>query len=294
MEMIEQINQAINYIEEHIEEKMDVTKIAESAYLSSYHFQRIFHVLTGVTVAEYIRNRRLTLAAHKLTNPAYTVTEAALQYGYESIDAFTRAFQRLHGVSPSAVKKGNVRIKAFARMSFQIMVTGKVEMNYRIVESEGYEMVGMSMETSQPECVEEEVAAFCDRVWEDGSHYRLNKIFGFERMHMMDGVHYEFKEDGNRSYMLGLKYSGEEVPDEYRKIHIPSAKWAVFELKADMRDPLAIHQLWKQIYMEWLPTAEFEQIQGPCIEKYRWEDEQYDRYHCEVWIPVQRRTKEIR
>ena len=160
MEIIEQMNQAIDYIEDHLEERMEVSEVAKAAFLSSYHFQRIFHVLTGFTVAEYIRNRRLTLAAQKLTDHTYTVTEVALQYGYESTDAFTKAFQRLHGVTPSGVKKGDVNIKAFPKLSLQVNITGRVEMNYRIVRAEGYDMIGIDMMTTSSDQVEEDVAAF--------------------------------------------------------------------------------------------------------------------------------------
>lgn len=289
MDIITQMNQAIEYIEEHLEERMEMSEISKAAFLSSYHFQRIFHVLTGFTVAEYIRNRRLTLAALKLTDPTYTVTEVALQYGYESTDAFTKAFQRLHGVTPSSVKRGDVKIKAFSKLSLQVNITGKEELDYRIVKEDGYDMIGIDMQTASSDQVEDEIAAFCDQVWEDGSHHSLNEFLGFPIMHMLDGVHFDYTEDKNRRYLLGWKMPDKEVPKEYRIIHIPSNDWAVFEAHADMSEKNAINELWKRIYVEWFPSADFEQSAGPCIEKFEWEDEAYFKYKCEVWIPVRRK-----
>jgi len=113
------LNNAIEYIEDNLDSTIEIDEIAKVAFTSRYHFQRTFHAITGFTLTEYIRNRRLTLAGEELSSKDAKITEIAIKYGYESPDAFTKAFQRLHGVTPSKIKKGNVRLKAFPKLSFQ-------------------------------------------------------------------------------------------------------------------------------------------------------------------------------
>lgn len=171
-------------------------------------------------------------------------------------------------------------------------MTGESEMNYRIVEKEKFSMFGIGMERVSKEASDVEVKKFCERVWEDGSHHRLNELLGFPLMHMLSGVYFDFKEDGSRRYFLGWEIQGQKVPEEYEIINVPAHQWIVFEYEANMGNPVAIGDLWKRIYVEWMPSSTFEQVEGPCIERYFWKDDQYFEYRCEVWIPVIKRLKE--
>lgn len=145
MEPLHLVRQAIDYIEEHLTGTLEIEDIARAALSSRYHFQRMFHVLTGFTVTEYIRNRRLTLAAEELAGTDCRVIDAALKYGYESPEAFVKAFQRLHGVTPSAAKKRDMKLKAFSRISFHIEIKGECELNYRLVEELESTVIGKSI-----------------------------------------------------------------------------------------------------------------------------------------------------
>lgn len=292
MKTIEYINLAIDYIEENIKGTLELEEIAKVALLSKHYFQRVFHVVIGMTVTDYIRNRKLSLAAEELLTTHKTVTEVALDYGYESTDAFTKAFKRLHGVTPSGIRKGEVQLKIFPKISLQVNMTGESEMNYRIVEKDKFSMFGFAMNRVSKEDLDVEVKKFCERAWKDGSHHRLNELLGFPIMHMLDGVYFDFKEDGSRRYFLGWETQGQKVPEEYEMINIPTQEWIVFEYEANMDNPIAISDLWKRIYMEWMPSSKFEQVEGPCIERYFWKDEQCFEYRCEVWIPVTKRLKE--
>lgn len=102
MEALRLLRQAIDYMEEHLHTNIEIEEIARTAMSSNYHFQRMFHALTGFTVTEYMRNRRLTLAAEELAEAKPKVIDVALKYGYESPEAFAKAFQRMHGVTPGA------------------------------------------------------------------------------------------------------------------------------------------------------------------------------------------------
>lgn len=290
MEIIKCLNNAIEYIEDNLNSTIEIDEIAKVAFTSRYHFQRMFHALTGFTLAEYIRNRRLTLAGEELSTKNAKVIDIAIKYGYESPDAFAKAFQRLHGVTPSKVKKGNVGLKAFPKLSFQISIKGEFEMDYRIVEKDKFKVFGVDfLTTTVNNALYKEIPEFCDKIWEDGTHLRINEFLGYPRMHMLHGIHYDFKEDGSRRYMMGWEASEADIPKEYETLDVSAHTWIVFESKGVMPENLAIQYVWKRIYSEWFPSSGFEQVEGPCMEKYFWDDDKYEKYTCEVWIPVRRK-----
>lgn len=297
MNTIECLNKAIDYIEKNIENELEIDKIAEVGTLSKFHFQRIFHVVTGFTVAQYIRNRRLTLAAEKLAMNNLSVTEVAVLYGYESIDAFTKAFKRLHGVTPMEVKKGNVSVQAFPRLSLQLSIKGKEQLVYRIVEREPFDVFGLVREVKFSPTIAKDIMDFYNGIWDNGIHSKLVQYLGYDKGHLLDGIHFDFEENDDRKYMIGAEKNntqisedlGEEIAKRLQKLHIDNRLWAVFEYHADMSNPIAIDTLWRKIYVEWMPSANIVQVEGPCIEKYCWEDEEHYKYYCEVWMPVRRK-----
>lgn len=292
MDTINYLNNAIEYIENNLDSTIEIDEIAKVAFTSRYHFQRLFHAFTGFTLSEYIRNRRLTLAAEELSSKDAKVTEVALKYGYVSTDAFTKAFQRLHGVTPSKIKKGNVKLKAFPKLSLQISITGKCDMDYKILEKKEFKVFGTASLTDIEEnALNYEIPAFCKRIWEDGTHFKTNELLGYPKTHMLYGIHYDFKEDGSRKFMMGWEVPEIDIPKEYTILDILPCTWAVFDSKGIMPQNLEIQNVWKRIYCEWFPSSGFEQVEGPCIEKYYWEDENYEKYSCEVWIPVRRKAQ---
>lgn len=290
LEIIKDINNAIEYIEDNLGSNISIDEIAKIAFTSRYYFQRMFHALTGVTLTEYIRNRRLTLAGEELSSKDVKIIDVAAKYGYESPDAFTKAFQRLHGSTPSMIKKGNTRLKSFPKLSFQISIKGECEINYRIVKQDEFKFFGVDFLTTLIDnALYKEIPEFCDKIWEDGTHLKINEFLGYSKMNMLYGIHYDFKEDGSRKYMMGWKVPDKDIPNEYKIVKIPSCTWAVFDGRGDNLNTLAIADLWRLIYSEWFPSSGFEQIEGPCIEKYFWDDNQYINYSCELWIPVKRK-----
>ena len=136
MEGLQRMLNSIEYIENNLDNPLLIEDIADVAYMSKFHFQRMFSMLTGYTVGEYIRNRRITVAAQELVNSKSKVIDVAMKYGYESPESFTKAFRKIHGISPSAAKKNSQSLKAYPKLSFQIQLKGDVEMDYKIVEKE--------------------------------------------------------------------------------------------------------------------------------------------------------------
>ncbi|WP_019419774.1 AraC family transcriptional regulator [Paenibacillus sp. OSY-SE] len=293
MESLKLLRQAIDYIEDHLHVMLEIDDIAQAALSSRYHFQRMFHALTGFTVTEYIRNRRLTLAAEELAGTECKVIDVALKYGYESPEAFAKAFQRLHGVTPSAAKKMNVKLKAFSRISFQIQIKGEFEMNYRIMEELESTVIGKSVDIRTDAF--KEIPEFAEKIWKDGTHDRINEATGRSAGMLLYGYHFDFKEDGGRRYMMGFDLPvGSDAPPEFTVLHVPARTYAVFEsretLTEDVDSGREIQNVWRRIYSEWFPSTNFEQVEGPCIEKYYWVDDRQVESICEVWIPVKRKS----
>lgn len=291
LETINYLNHAIEYIENKLDSEIEIDDIAKVAFTSRYHFQRLFHAFTGFTLSEYIRNRRLTLAGEELSSKDAKVIEVAIKYGYVSADAFTKAFLRLHGVTPSKIKNGNVKLKSFPKLSLQISIIGKCDMDYRVLESKEFKVFGVGLLTAIEEnALYHEIPAFCNKIWEDGTHLKINELLGYPKMHMLNGIHYDIQEDGSRRFMMGWEVPEIDIPKEYTILDVPACTWAVFDTKGIMPQNQEIQHVWKRIYCEWFPSSGFEQVEGPCIEKYYWEDEVYEKYICEVWIPVRRKV----
>lgn len=170
MDWISGIQNAINYIEEHLTEDIDYEEVAREAACSSFYFQRIFGILCGLSIGDYIRNRRLTLAGDELSASDDKVIDVALKYGYESPESFTRAFARFHGVTPSDAKKDGSKLKSFSRISVKITLSGGSVMNYKIVEKEAFDIIE-KVETHSVEDAEnsKSIPEFWTRSHKDGT-----------------------------------------------------------------------------------------------------------------------------
>ena len=177
MEWIERLNEAINYIEEHLADEIDYEELAKIAGCSTYHFQRMFAYMANVSLSEYIRRRKMSLAAVDLQGGDAKIIDVALKYGYSSPTAFNRAFQTIHGIAPSLVRSQGVSVKSFPPMTFKITVKGVEEMNYRIEKKEAFRIVGVS----RPLYKEiEKNFAIVPKMWQDAAvDGTIPKLAGF-------------------------------------------------------------------------------------------------------------------
>lgn len=144
MEWIERLNSSINYMEENIKRTIDLEEVSKIACCSTYHFQRMFAYIADIPLSEYIRRRKMSLAAVDLQSGNEKVIDISLKYGYDSPTAFNRAFKSVHGITPSQAKKEGTILKAFPPISFKITIKGDSEMNYRIEKKESFRLVGIS------------------------------------------------------------------------------------------------------------------------------------------------------
>lgn len=283
VEWLDRMVDSIDYLENNMESKLDMDEAAKVAYSSKFHFQRMFHMLTGVTVAEYVRKRRLTLAAQELTSSDVKVIDVALKYGYQTPEAFTKAFQRLHGVRPSDVRDLGMNLKAYPRISFQIQVKGEVAMNYKIVEKEAFKIVGYAKRITTANGKNLElIPAFWDEAYEKGWCKKLGAIAG--NMGLI-GVCTDFDFDKEEmTYAIVAEKPVDKVAEDMVELEIPAANWAIFEAVGPMPD--SIQNVWKRIFSEWFPATGYQHADGPELEVYPAGDANSMDYKCEVWIPV--------
>lgn len=286
MDWITGIQNAINYIENHLTEEIDYDKAAAEAACSSFYFQRIFSILCDISLSEYIRNRRLTLAGNELNASNAKVIDIALKYGYESPESFARAFFKFHGITPSEAKKNGSKLKSFSRLSVKITLSGGSVMDYKIVEKEAFEIIEkVEAHSIENETNSKSIPDFWTRSHNDGTVKTLfenatDNTFIF-------GVCYGNNSDSAKTFNYSIGAICDEntiVPKGFRKNTIPARTWAIFECKGAM--PKAIQDMWHKITAEFFPTSGYEPTCEMDIEAYTEGDMGSENYRSGIWIPV--------
>lgn len=278
----EGIQNAIRYIEDNLTETLDIRDIAAQAYVSAFHFQRIFGVLCGMTVGEYIRSRRLSLAAQELSRGDIRVIDAALKYGYDSPDSFTRAFTKFHGVSPSAARERGAALKSFAPLRIKLTLEGGGMMDYRIVEKEQFTVVGASRRFNT-ETSYQEIPVFWQEFYANGGGEKICGKFGIcldPRDNSGSGMEFD--------YLIADPYDpGKDIPQGCVTRAIPAGTWAVFPCRGAL--PEALQSVNTRIWNEWLPNCRDYKLAGNYnIEMYTPPCEDPAKTYSEIWIPVEK------
>ncbi|BCN31920.1 AraC family transcriptional regulator [Anaeromicropila herbilytica] len=294
MDWLTKMNEAIDYIENNLLEDIDYSIVAQKACCSSYNFQRMFSFITDVSLAEYIRRRRLTQAALELQNSNTKVIDVALKYGYDSPVSFSRAFANIHGITPNEAKQSGAELKAYPKISFQISIKGEKEMNYRIETKEAFDVFGIETIASLSG---EDGFVSPTELWQqshqNGDYEKLFNSSGSlpkfisQDLCKIHGVENYRKTEGNTfPYMLCAFVSESSKTDDYKIQHIPPQTYAIFpseKFKWDEDFNEVLRNLQKRFYSEWLPTANYQRVAGANFEIYGG-DREYG--YIELWFPV--------
>lgn len=285
MNWITGIQRAINYIEDHITDKIDYEEVGKCAYSSSFHFQRVFSVICGYTVGEYVRNRRLSLAGEELANPKSKIIDVALKYGYSTPESFSRAFSKFHGVMPNQVKSG-ATLKSFSRLSVKLTLSGGSIMNYRIEKKEAFDVILKKKRfEKQEEMTTEKIADFWKECTQDGTiekicgHISKNNIF----KNCILGISFDDNSEYDFPYGIGAHCDEGAEEEGFEVVTIPENTFVVFQCVGVM--PEAFKKVYKYICTEFFPASEYQ----PCgieIEAYPSADVKNPQYTCEIWIAV--------
>jgi len=279
MEWVERLNQSIHYIEEHLtDERIDYEQLGRIACCSAYHYQRMFAYMAGITLAEYIRRRKMSLAAVDLQGGDQKIIDVAEKYGYHSPTAFNRAFQSFHGIAPSSVKGEGVPVKSFSPIVFRISVKGAEEMNYRIETKDAFRIIGVSAPLDRE--IENNFAVV-PQMWQDavanGTIQKLASMMDTPPAGLL-GVS-ACGDEGPWKYFIAVSSSKES--EAFEEFTVPASTWAIFSGAGTNR---SLQELERRIITEWLPSSGYEYGSAPDIEVYLNPDPQNAQY--EVWIPV--------
>ncbi|MCB9445948.1 MAG: AraC family transcriptional regulator [Ardenticatenaceae bacterium] len=288
MDSLERMNQAMAYIEENLADEIDMQQVEKLALCSAYHFRRMFSFLASVPLSEYIRRRRLTLAAFELLHREVSVMDTAVKYGYSSPDAFTRAFASLHGITPSEARAAGQQLKAYPRMIFQLTIKGVSEMNYRIEEKDAFAIVGLMKRVKLIyEGVNPEIAAMWQSL-DEATIATLKALSNVEPRGMISAStnFSEGRQEGDElDHYIGVATT-KAAPDNLARLQVLAYTWAVFESVGPF--PETLQNIWGRIYAEWFPTSGYEQVKGPEILWNEDKDVTSPTFCSEIWIPVKK------
>lgn len=241
--------------------------------------------LTEITIGEYLRRRRLTLAAQELSTTSNKIIDIALKYGYDTPEAFSKAFRRLHGLTPSQARNNRGKLKSYNRLSIQVTLKGEDPMNYKIIEKESFSLVGVKRVFN---CENGENQREIPKMWEDVQADGTNDLLFSLNNGGIKGILGVCVTKRNShsqlmDYWIATEHAG-PTPEGLLTLELPAAKWGVFEVHGPM--PEAIQKAWKQIYSEWFPSSHYEPAGFPEIEVYSAGEPWKPDYYSEIWIPL--------
>ena len=290
MDSLSNMNKAMAYIEEHLTEDIDYSEIAKVAYCSEYHFKRMFSFLSGVGLSEYIRRRRLTLAAFDLKDKGLRIIDVAVKYGYDSADSFSRAFHSMHGILPSEVRNSNIQLKAYPRMAFQLSIKGECQMNYCIVEKGPFKIVGFKKRVPIIfNGVNPEIATMTELLT-PAIIKKLKVMSNIEPTGIISASanfsEGRMEEKGELDHYIGVATSSDETAG-FDVLKVEAGTWAVFESIGPF--PETLQNVWGRIYSEWFPSSGYEAVPGPEMLWNEGPDTGNPKYRNEIWIPVKKK-----
>lgn len=273
MDWTMRFNEVMEYVEQHIHGTISERAVSQIMACPYDVFQGAFSQITGISFSEYVRRRKLTLAAYDLQNTDKTILDIGLDYGYQSGDAFRVAFKALHKVTPSQVRTASPTLTFYCQLEFKITIQGVDKINYTIIEKEAFDVIGIRKTTP-----------YGGGTWaivkSDGSNERINELSGkfFDL-----GLCFGFSEDGSNDYMCAIKFDG-YTGNEFDTYHYPATTWLKFEVRGKISEDV-LGQLWHKINTEFLPSSKFHKGPLPTIEKYVTWNADEDDCIVEVWIP---------
>jgi len=247
------MNQAIDYIENNLSDEIDYSKAAQYMNCSVWEFQRIFSFMAQVPLSEYIRRRRLTLAAHDIQVSKDKIIDVALRYGYDSPASFSRAFNQLHDTTPKSARNNGITLKVFPRLIFQFILKGVVPMDYRIEKKEAFQIIGR---TERMTTATKEYRSKIGKLWKEWNN---TKMFDkFHSKYAKGEVHdvcfsTAVGKTEEFDYTIGFMYNGAENTDGFGIVDVPRGTWAVFVIPDEYRSNVG--EFMGRCMTEYLPAA---------------------------------------
>lgn len=295
MEWTASLKCAIDYMETHLLEDIGAKDVADAVHLSAFYFQKGFRIMTGYTVSEYIRYRRLYLAALDVIAGKEQIIALSYKYGYETPESFTKAFCRFHGISPLKLRNDTTKLTTFLPLKISIEIKGGYDMDYVIEEMKAIKMIGFERVFNYDNAYKE-IPKFWDDFFQQNCHDTSNpkitkQVISTAKACRVGeyGICIDDSPEKNAfRYMIAGIYNGNAVPEGMTVYEVPALKWAKFKCTGSMPDVLQAMNT--KIYKEWLPgNTEYEIAESIDVEWYSDGDNTKADYESAIWIPVKRR-----
>src|SRR5690554_7074830 len=287
--MLRQLNNVIDYIEDKLTDDLSLENISQYAGVSDYHFRTVFFHLSGLTLSEYIKNRKLSEANQDLLQ-GEKVTDVAFKYGYQSLDGFTRAFKKWSGFLPSEAIKTGIR-KTFPKLSFIITVKGGITMEFRIEDKPAFNLVGVSKRVPmQFEGVNKEIVKLAESITDEQKE-EMRSLQNIEPYEIVNASYESdanfLKEEGDLTHLIGVLTTANKVSERLEVVPVGAYTWAVFPNEGPF--PSTLQNTMARVYSDWLPSSNFELINAPTFSFTKLDKERSDYAYSEVWVPVKKK-----
>ncbi|MET9550711.1 AraC family transcriptional regulator [Streptomyces sp. NPDC006627] len=284
--MLDRLNQAMEHIEGHLDQDVNVAALARIAATSEHHLRRMFSALAGMPLSEYVRRRRLTLAGAEVLAGRETLLEIAVRYGYGSGEAFARAFRAMHGIGPGEARRTGAALTSQPRMAFRLTIEGSSSMRYRVVEKADFTVVGLKTRVPLVHAGPNRSIMDFVRGIDRQTLERLEKLSDQEPYGIVavcDCMDPSRAEGTELDYHHGVITSA-AAPEGRTTLAVPAGTWAVFTTSGPA--PQAIQELWRDVFTEWFPSNPYRTRTGPEILRTRLSPERTEA-DAELWLAVE-------
>ncbi|MCM3695085.1 AraC family transcriptional regulator [Microbacterium oleivorans] len=287
--MITALTRLVEHIEAHLGEELDVAAVARAHGTTEYHLRRMFSSLAGMPLSEYVRRRRMTVAAGDLVGDEELLT-IAVRHGYGSTEAFSRAFQAVHGIAPAAVRRNGGPLRTQPQLRFRLTVEGSIPMDTRIIDRPAFRLVGHAarvhlVHRGANPAIQAHIAAL-----PVSEHARLKGLSDTEPAGLLQvsaDVDPDYTEGSELTYLHGVARAGNSPTfDDLDVIDVPAGTWAVFRTSGAYPD--ALQTTWASTATDWFPANPWRLRPGPSIVSVLDRADDFSTATCELWLPVER------
>ena len=287
--MIEILNRLVDEIEQHLGDDLDVDELAGTMGTTGYHARRMFSSLAGISVSDYVRRRRMTVAAADVIGDEDLLT-IAVRYGYGSTEAFGRAFLSVHGVSHGDVRRHGGPLRSQPQLRFRLTVEGSTPMDARIVERPTFLLIGHAVRVP---LIYEGVNPHIQRHIASlpvSEHDRLKQLSGTEPSGLLQvsaDVDPDYGEGSELTYLHGVAVDVDaDVPDDLDVINVDAGEWVVFPTSGP--HPAALQEAYAASATEWFPSNPWRLRPGPSIVSVLNRAPDFSTATCELWFSIER------
>jgi AraC family transcriptional regulator len=287
--VISALNRLVDLVERHLTQEFDVNALARELGTTQYHLRRMFSSLAGMPLSEYVRRRRMTLAAADVVRGEDDLLSIAVRHGYGSTEAFGRAFRAVHGAGPGEVRRDGGPLRTQPQLRFRLTVEGSIPMDTRIVDRPAFRLVGHAARVPLiHQGVNAHIQAHITALPQQ-EHLRLKALSETEPVGLLqvcDDLDPDSTEGSELTYLHGVALSWDTpAPDDLDTIEVLAGRWAVFRTAGP--HPNALQKAWAATATEWFPSNPWRLRPGPSIVAVLERADDFSTATCELWLPVE-------